>query len=125
MSRGRREIGGPRPVQPIPAGPPGANSLARRGGRRLGFPTPYSNRLSKETILDGLLSHQPGVVTLVPGPESEPAHAGRLLASFWVRSGLRDVTPIGVPGPRASIGRDPGNEVVLDSPVVDIRHAQL
>lgn len=65
------------------------------------------------------------MVTFVPEPGSETSHAGRLLASLWVRSGLRDVTQIGVRGPRASIGRDAGNEVVLDSPAVDVRHAQL
>ncbi len=95
------------------------------GGSCLGFPTPYFNRLSRETILDGLLSHKPGVVTFVPEAGHEPPHVGRLLAILWVRSGLRDVAQIGVRGSRATIGRDPGNDVMLASPAVDACHAQL
>lgn len=65
------------------------------------------------------------MATLVPGAGNEPPELGRLLAILWVRSGLRDVAQIGVRGPRASIGRDAENDVVLDSPAVASRHAEL
>jgi predicted component of type VI protein secretion system len=50
---------------------------------------------------------------------------GRLLAILWVRSGLRDVAQFAVRGPEASIGRDPDNTLVLDSPAVSAHHGRL
>ena len=113
------------PVLQEPSGAPGEDSLAQWGGRRLGFPTPYSNHLSRETILDGLLSHQPAFAARVPDAGDAPGTVGRLLAVLWVRDGLADATRFGVRGPHASIGRDPGNDLVLESQSVSARHAEL
>lgn len=107
------------------AGSPAPNSLARWGGRRLAFPTPYSNRLPREPILDGLLSDEPGLATLVPGAGSESPPLGRLLAILWVREGLHGATQFEVRGLSVSIGRGSANDVVLDSPAVGTRHATL
>ena len=115
-----------RPIAgPWPGWPSGGDSLARWGGRRLAFPTTFSNRLSREPILDGLLSDEPGLATLVPVAGNEPPQLGRLLAILWVRNGLRGVTRFEVRGLSVSIGRDPANDVVLDSPAVGTRHATL
>ena len=116
-----RPAGGPQAL----AGPPAPISLARWGGRRLGFPTPYSNQWSREPILDGLRSDEPGLATLVRGAGNEPPELGRLLAILWVRNGLREVRRFEVRGLRVSIGRDPSNDVVLDSPAVEAHHAEL
>jgi len=116
---------GPAGVPRDPAGLLAPNSLARWGGRRLGFPTPFPNHLSREPILDGLLSDEAGLATLVPEAGNEPPELGRLLANLWVRSGLRNVRRFEVRGLRVTIGSHPANHVVLDSPHVAARHAVL
>ena len=118
-------LAGPAAVGRGPAGPPAPNSLARWGGRRLAFPTTFSNLVSREPILDGLLSDEPGLATLVPPAGSERPQLGRLLAILWVRNGLRGARQFEVRGLRVSIGRDPANDVVLDSPAVGSHHATL
>jgi hypothetical protein len=118
-------LAGPAGVRRGPAGPAAGNSLARWGGRRLGFPTPYSNHLSREPILDGLLSDEPGLATLVPRAGNAVPPLGRLLAILWVRDGLRGATQFDVRSPSVSIGRDHANDVVLDSPAVGAHHASL
>ena len=65
------------------------------------------------------------MATLVSGAGTQPPELGRLLAILWVRRGLREVTRFEVRGLRVSIGRDPSNDVVLDSPAVEARHAAL
>jgi hypothetical protein len=109
----------------VPGRPPGTNSLARWGVRRLGFWVGFSNRVARESNLDELLSHEPGVATVVSEEGNGRPPLGRLLASLWVRGGLREVAQLGVRGTSASIGRDAGNDVVLDSPAVSARHAEL
>ncbi len=112
-------------IGPGPTGSPALNSLARWGGRRLGFPTAYSNRLSPEPNLDELLSDEPGLATLVPGAGDAVQPQGRLLAILWVRGGLHEPRRFEVRGLTATIGRDPANDVVLDSPAVGVHHASL
>ncbi len=104
---------------------PGTNLLAQRAGRRLGFRIGFSNRLARESNLDELLSHESGWPTVVSEAGDERPPLGRLLAILWVRGGLRDMAQLGVRGTSASIGRDPGNDVVLDAPAVAARHAEL
>lgn len=50
---------------------------------------------------------------------------GRLLAILWVRRGLRQPSRFAVRSTTVSIGRDAGNDLVLDAASVSARHATL
>lgn len=65
------------------------------------------------------------MATLVPEAGDGSPRLGRLLAILWVRSGVRDVAQYAIRGPRASIGREPDNDLVIDSVAVSAHHATL